>query len=58
MKRSKNNINHRLNDKKNHIGGSMISNMVNPLDISDEEIKRKRAIREDKEDMDAAFRNY
>ncbi len=41
-----------------HAGGSINGNPTNPNEISDEEVRRRRAIREDKEDMQAAFGSY
>lgn len=34
---------------------STVSNSTNPNEISDEEVRRRRAIREDREDIQAAF---
>jgi len=61
MRKSKNQ-NKRLNQRVSHVGGPMISNessdvpptfsdTTNPYEISDEEVRKKRAEREDKEDM-------
>lgn len=42
-------------EKPFHAGGSISSNPTNPYEISDDEVRRRRAIRENKEDIAAAF---
>lgn len=53
--------------KTSHVGGAMTSSSdvpstvysrTNPYEISDEEVRRRRAIRENREDIQAAFGGY
>ncbi len=56
-KSSQRKINKRLETGTSHVGGPATFTPSNPLDISDEEVRRRRAIREDREDIAAAFPN-
>ena len=66
-KKLNNTQNKRLKNISAHVGGAVKSNSnipsatysgTNPYEISDEEVRRRRAIREDREDIQAAFGNY
>ena len=50
------NRNKRLNKKTSHVGGPTTYH-TNHYEISDEEVKQRRAAREDREDIQAAFPN-
>lgn len=54
--------NKRKMKKSSHLGGavisSTISNSINPYEISDEEVRARRAARENREDIAAAFGGY
>ena len=58
--------NKRLNKKSSHVGGAINTSTdipsthssTNPYEMSDEEVRVKRAARENREDIAAAFGGY
>lgn len=50
-------INPRLAGRGSHVGGPVASNSLDPMDLSDDAIKEKRAAREEEEDLEL-FKEY